>query len=1021
MNNLRGNAPLLDKANERSWFESLSSPESIKRYSDEELMVIKSHEEKFEAEFLMSNPKATTEDLQKALEEYYLSIGMLDGQSQVDGNITKKDEEIESPLYFPPVKKTKDDKKKLWVAGGLAAGIGALAYTQNSDHSNSSKESGSSTQESQEDDSNQGQQKESKNANGACAICKLDQCLVDLEIEDLNSGVHYYLKDKDVLDGDKNLRLPEQLIFSSLSGTSGKSDLKIKYTVSGECACGGGEPIEEFSCISSAFGEFYQANAEDFQVSKTKVSNGPKTIEKAYSKDLEGYIQREKCEGKAENDSSKEPSDINTTKMEFISKEEFLASQENKSEDDSYKDFQGFMRSIDFLVSGELNYFPANLYELSVYTCDGCGGKVLPRNAVNLYLLPHYEVSLKGALSFTLSKSKNPGNKGTNNKEEDKGGEGKDAKVKLKISYEEIIATDTVKADIDFELIRKNIGGKKSDKAPAKDTSPEDDKADVWDDMTGVDGFMAKILGLVYSLDKLDVFKGGNSAQKAMYDRLQPPLFRFELLWPKLEVEAKAKLIVKQGQLHIDRKRAEKKDNPNIGESKPISESGTINTPYAGVAPLTTDTETNRQEEETKIAQEASYIRFNPLIGGLISVNLIGAITRIPVVGPVVGAVSALFDFDMFSKFEAEQLKFDDIKGRKARLDREKSKIFSAKGFLFATADLTFSPAFYLHNADIDKEGTTLRFDGSFGIGLAAGAFVGANVYVFQASAQIQTSFGARLHFSFNYTEEQVRIWHDGISFTSGEEVVGGVNREMKDRGNKTNNSKWGIGGGASVSSSSTEGDSLSGKVSTTLGSKGNRIAGEVEFVSFNPEQDFIYPPTSYEKPSWTYTFGDHISNEVIMVLSGEMLKLLQNRITQFYEVDLLVWRDKPNVHRLFDLRDDYIYKALKSSFEEGLSKVPTDEELNKGDIDRIIDAVVTILQDYNNTMAEIAVSKEQVGFEMHPHGTREEKRRYREFSKDGVTAMMFFMSIQEVLNILQSQGKVSGFWGWSKDELWEG
>lgn len=695
--------------------------------------------------------------------------------------------------------------------------------------------------------------------NLSCPICPENKCLHEIEIEDKSGKITYFLNDKEKIDDIDNKRLSNVLLSFPAQGARGKLD--ISYFVKGECegeddgsdseANDPKEPAED--CVSTYLIEFSKHV-------DTKLSRIDAEYERYYNllleEELRSSLATYEITTGAKDSFNKEYDDDKRilisldedNKITYFIKEEDKEKDKSKTKDSNSNivsdTIRQFLRGFDFLLFGKISYFPANAYRIGVITCNGKALNQCTDHYTDLFLLPKYKVILEGALSFSgVTASGDAGGKVVNEEES----------AELKIEYkDEIDDEEGVEFSYSLSSLRKDL------------------------DDGNEDGFWHTIFKYTDALSKMGLFKGQKKGTKQkektqdVFDaatgkmaKAFPELYRAGLQWPKIEIGAQAFLESKDGEAYVNRNRDVPKEDPNKDSEEPYLEDGTVNKADCAKSIA------NRAEYECEMpeepVQEYAYLRFNPLFGGFFSFNLIAGIERIPKIGWVVLGLDALLDFDLFQEFGDSSLKYDAESKREDRLSEEATKKFSAKGFFFATADFDFSPALYFYDAPRNQLGAGLDIRGSFGLGIAVGAFIGVNVYGFQLDAQMQGTFGVRVFFSIDIDRGTARFWHSGIGGSAEASITGGVGTDEDETGG--GKGELDIGGVNYSVTGSNVGFSGTDKISS--------------------DEMYWIPPSSYDQPSYLYEFGQEVKDEVEEIEAGEYLIKLRACVDETYRASI--------------------------------------------------------------------------------------------------------------------------------------
>lgn len=658
--------------------------------------------------------------------------------------------------------------------------------------------------------------------NSSCPVCPQDQCLCEVKIDDKGGKVTYYLKSSEEIKQKGKERLSNRLIFLSPA--------KFDYKVTGECEYSPNEALDK--CVAVYDYEFSEIVDEQNSYSGEEYhSHYDPLIENKISKYSKGFnfISME------QNDYSIEYEDVSKVYISIGEEQKieyFMKKPTGLVEGEAFD----FIRGINFLVLGKITYFPVNVHRLGVMICDPDsykGQAVVTEHYTDMFVLPEYEVSFEGGWDF-------------GNEDPSKG-------QSFEISYEEKVDGKTTREiELSYQQVKKEL---------APNNQGENKSTD--------EGFLTSVFKLIDSFGRMGLIQKTDESWKDMTlaektkemlerrdldpqklkHRIFPPLYRVGLLPPGLKVAAKAKLTNKDGKLlHINRTLDTPPDDPNIDNPKPISPDGMYNQPNCIMHQSEKDV--MREEIPKEITEGEGYLHLDPLIAGYISVNFIAMLTRVPKIGAVLGAVNAILDFDMFAKLTGAELKFDSSKERKKRLEESNGRAIQTKAFCFLTLDAEASILLKFYDESIDQDGTNLEVRGSIGAGFALGAAVGVDLWVFQANASAETTYGARFHFSFNIVTEEIRIWHDQIGLEAEGSITTGGSKS-------TTETKGGKGG--------FEGSYQSGKRTASKDEKGVSVEYDIIGGSYKQkvkEGSWLAAKT-YEDTPWVYQFGEDIKDQV--------------------------------------------------------------------------------------------------------------------------------------------------------------
>ncbi len=687
--------------------------------------------------------------------------------------------------------------------------------------------------------------------NLSCPICPDNKCLHEIEVEDKSGKITYYLKDNEEIEKKDVERLSNLLLSFPAPASKGKLD--ISYFVKGECEGEDdgsdheeGEPREPAEdCVSTYLIEF--STHVDTEISRVDAEYEKyynPLIEKELSANLEKYKittgSKDSLNKEYEDDKRVLISLDEDNKITYFIKEKDKEKDKSKTENSNSNivsdTIRQFLRGFDFLLFGRVSYFPANVYRLGVITCNGKALNQCTDHYTDMFVFPKYKVIFEGSLSFSgFTASGDAGNKVIDDKES----------ATLEIEYKDEINDETgVSFKYSFEALRKDL------------------------DDGNEDGFWHTIFKYTDALTKMGLFKGKKEKTQDVFDtatgkvgKMFPELYRAGLFWPKIEIGAQAFLESKDGEPYVNRNRDQPIEDPNKDSDEPYLPDGTVNEANCAKSLA------NRAEYECEMpkepVEEYAYLRFNPLFGGFFSFNLIAGIERIPKIGWVVMGLDALLDFDLFQEFGDSSLKYDAEQSREDRLKEEAGKKFSAKGFFFATADFDFSPALYFYNAPRNQLGAGLDIRGSFGLGIAVGAFIGVSVYGFQLNAQMQGSFGVRVFFSIDIDRGTARFWHNGIGGSAEGSITGGA--ELGRGGENEGEGGFTIDVGGVEYSAST----------SSIGFTGTD--------SISSDGVYWIPPSSYEQPSYLYEFGKVVEDKVDEIDPGEYLVKLRIAVDETF------------------------------------------------------------------------------------------------------------------------------------------
>lgn len=672
--------------------------------------------------------------------------------------------------------------------------------------------------------------------NSSCPVCPQGECLCEVEIQDTTSNITYLLKSNDIKQSENKQILTNSIIFYGAGKSQNDPILDIRYRVLGECE---GKPDQEENKDEAKTGEsnfieqdidgecvsiFIQEYSDLVPYSGNEASKYSKNLE-LYNTDIAERIQSsdifkasKECQQFVD---YKKQYDPGKRVLVSLDKEQNISYMVNTIVADPVGNlFRFFLRGFNLFVLGNINSFPANIYRFGIITCDGKAEKKGIEHYTDFVVLPNYKIEFKGILSFSRGY--------TATSQEDA------AQITL-------IATETVnhvKGDevrIDYKKLREEhakLLPLKKEEQKEKNLGEK-----IWDKLFGFGDFLSDMTE--HYEDVLDeraseleeAVRGGITANVL---KRKPPLFSIQPHTPKLVFGAEAKLdfdAEKKLEINRDREKSEEKVTER-DEEKPTLPNGVVNVPVAKDLPIKAEYEQGiKKEIET---YQNSYLRFDPFVGGTFAINLIQMIGVLPIPA-LKGAIEFLntIDFDIFTSFKGDDLKWDQDDRRTRKLRESREKKVDVKAFFFCSMDLSFSPVLMLHTAKQDELGATIELRGSFGLGIAAGAFLEVNISIIQIQADIQGSYGVRTYFSIDFLSGNMKFWHDGIGGPA--KVESGLRGEWKN--DSDNDSPW----GARAQSSGVEVTDKGGGYRSSHGTSSDQSEGNRENSTYDPKVDQDY------------------------------------------------------------------------------------------------------------------------------------------------------------------------------------
>lgn len=647
----------------------------------------------------------------------------------------------------------------------------------------------------------------------SCEVCSAYECLCEVDIIDNNPNINYLLKGKSALKTECNKRLTNLMLFHK--------KLDIKYRVRGGCFNGN----ESKGCVSVYIKEYSDLVPRVY--SFIKRSRQSTFFGYYYNQLIEPIVK----ESDVYHETSQACEQYKNYTKEYEPEKEVLVSIDGNKVTDVIKttkiaDLYAFIRGLNFLIGGNLLLHPSNIYRFGVLTCNK-NNKVVTEHYTDFVVLPSYSVAYKGSLSFKREYT----------------GVSKQETGSLSLSFTENINGKVANSiDYTYKKMREDHAKVLSEQSSNKEEETEKGLGSkILDGLFKLGDFAEKYSEkpkvVLDAVDNTFNNKTGFDVNKIIAANKRPKLFTIELLTPKIVFGAEASLRLNENnRLDIDRSREYSEDEQTFADpEKPFCPNGCINTPVVKDIP-------NRQAYEAKIQKEMdeykeSYLRFDPLIGGVFAINLIQVIGLIPF-APLQALIKGLAfaDIDIFSQLSGDELVWDKGEdARQARLEKSNGKALRVQVFLFCSFDLTFSPGLLFHNARPDELGVSLELRGSFGSGFAMGAAGEVDVLIFQLKGATQGSYGIRFYFSLNLLTGLIKIWHDGIGGDLAEQ------HSIKVDLNSPIDEGWGI---------NIDGVTTDGKgVGVTGSSSTQRITNEWINSAYDPNIDEPFDNPVIEVP----------------------------------------------------------------------------------------------------------------------------------------------------------------------------